>query len=207
MIQFENAIKRFGSIILNELKEEKINCWIAGGSLRDYFMGIPVNTDYDLFFPNEEEYNNAIKLFNILNAKCVWESDNGAKYEHGAKTFDLIKKFFPSPQACIDEFDFTICMFAVDSEKVYHGETSFIDLAKRQLMVNKITYPGSTLSRAFRYHKKGFIICLGETKKLIEAIQDMPKEIKEETKQQSSESANFADLSSGDLLEFFGGID
>lgn len=46
-------------------------------------------------------------------------------------------------------------MFAVDNEKIYHGETTFIDLAKRQLMINKITYPASSMSRAFRYYKKG----------------------------------------------------
>jgi hypothetical protein len=204
MIQFENAIERFGKIILNELKNEKIECWIAGGSLRDYFMGIPVNTDYDLFFPNEKEYNDAIKLFTALNAKCVWESDNGAKYEHGIKTFDLIKKFFPSPQACIDEFDFTISMFAVDKDKVYHGETSFIDLAKRQLMINKITYPASTLNRAFRYHKKGFSICLAETKKIIEAIQNMPKD---EAQKPTEKPANIDNMTSLELLDFFGGID
>ena len=35
MIQFENAIERFGKVILDELKEAKITCWIAGGSLRE----------------------------------------------------------------------------------------------------------------------------------------------------------------------------
>ena len=61
-------------------------------------------------------------------------------------------------------------MFAVDVNQVYHGPTSFIDLAKRQLMINKITYPKSTLNRAFKYYPKGFRICNGEQKKIIEAL-------------------------------------
>ena len=94
-------------------------------------------------------------------------------------------------------------MFAVDTETVYYGETTFIDLAKRQLMINKITYPASTLSRAFRYYKKGFSMCLGEMKKLVESIQDMPKPEKENN-QESEENTN---QSSGEAMGFWLGID
>jgi len=92
-------------------------------------------------------------------------------------------------------------MFAVDFENIYYGETTFIDLAKRQLMVNKITYPASTMSRAFRYYKKGFNMCLGEMKKLIVSIQDMPKQ------EQTSSEINEDNISSGDVMGFFIGID
>lgn len=203
MIQLENAVERYGKIILTELKENSINCWLAGGALRDYFMGIAIKTDYDLFFPNEAEYNKAKEYFKKQNAEVKWESDNGMKVKHKGKTYDLVKKFFDTPQSTIDNFDFTVSMFAVDNEKVYFGETTFIDLAKRQLMINKITYPASTMSRAFRYYKKGFSMCLGEMRKLVEAIQDMPKpEPKSEEQSQNEE-----EKSSGDDLVFFVGID
>ena len=129
-----------------------------------------------------------------------WESDNGAKIKYKGRTFDLIKKYFPSPQATIDEFDFTVSMFAVDTEKVYTGETTFIDLAKRQLMINKITYPASTVSRAFRYYKKGFSMCQGEMKKLIESVRDMPKPEKNSTEGNENPP-------SGEFGGFFIGID
>ena len=125
------------------------------------------------------------------------------KVKYNKRKFDLVKKFFPGPQETINEFDFTVSQFAVDTEKVYYGETSFIDLAKRQLMINKITFPASTMSRAFRYYKKGFSMCLGEMKKLVEAIQDIPKpEPKNEEQSQNEE-----EKSSGDDLAFFVGID
>jgi hypothetical protein len=202
MIQFDNAVERFGKIILKEMKDAGVNCWIAGGAIRDYFMGVSVKTDYDMFFPNEMEYEKARVYFNAKKAEIKWESGNGMKVVYENKTIDLVKKFFDTPQSTIEAFDFTVTMFAIDSERVYHGETSFIDLSKRQLMINKITYPASTLSRSFRYYKKGFLMCKGEMKKLIESIQEMPKEEKilnNETEERQP---------SGDSLSrFFIGID
>lgn len=202
MIQLENAVSRYGTIILSELKETGIICWLAGGALRDYFMGVTIKTDYDLFFPNETEYEKAKTFFKAKEATIKWESDNGMKVVYNGKTFDLIKKYFATPQETIDAFDFTVSMFAVDSEKVYYGDTTFIDLAKRQLMINKITYPASTMSRAFRYYKKGFSMCMGEMKKMVEAIQEMPKEDKKD-----DQADNADEISSGDFAGMFIGID
>lgn len=208
MIQFDNAVDRYNKLILEELKAQHITCWLAGGAIRDYFMGVPIKTDYDIFFPYEGSYLLAAAYFKNNGAEVVWESDNGMKVKYKGKKYDLIKKFFPSPQATIDEFDFTVSMFAVDTERVYYGETSFIDLAKRQLMINKITYPASTLSRAFRYSKKGFSLCLGEMKKIIEAIQGMPKEEPQPAATPAGDNGQQgAEPTSGDFGGFFTGID
>ncbi len=203
MIQLENAVNRYGKLILNDLKESGVVCWIAGGAIRDYFLGIKITTDYDIFFPNEIEYEKAKTYFKVKQAEVKWESDNGMKVKHNGKTFDLVKKFFPTPKETISEFDFTVSMFAVDTENVYYGETTFIDLAKKQLMINKITYPASTVSRAFRYYKKGFTMCQGEMKKLIESVQNMPK-IEEQENPDTNENPPSGD---DDLGDFFRGID
>ena len=204
MVQLENAVARYNKIILTELKEAGVTTWVAGGAIRDYFMGVKITTDYDLFFPSEIEYEKAKTFFKAKEAIVKWESDNGMKVSYKGKTYDLVKKFFTDPQTTIDAFDFTVSMFAVDNEKVYFGETTFIDLAKRQLMINKITYPASTMSRAFRYYKKGFSMCQGEMKKMVLAIQDMPKEEPEQTE----ENQNANEPPSGDDKDnFFTGID
>lgn len=202
MIQLANAVERYNKIILTELKEAGITCWIAGGSIRDYFMGVKITTDYDLFFPNEIEYEKTKVFFKSKDAEVKFENDNGMKVCYNKRTYDLVKKFFDSPQTTIDAFDFTVSMFAVDSEKVYTGEASFIDLAKRQLMLNKIPFPASTMSRSFRYYKKGFTMCAGEMKKLVEAIQGMPKATTE------NEENNAEEPPSGDSTDkFFIGFD
>jgi hypothetical protein len=201
MVQFDKAVELYSKIILEELYAAGIRTWIAGGALRDYFMGVPIKTDHDLFFPDEENYQKAVKFFKDKNAENIWESDNGCKFKFNRRTFDLIKKFFPSPQETINQFDFTVSMFAVDDKQVYHGETSFIDLAKRQLMINKITYPPSTMSRAFRYYKKGFSMCLGEMAKLVKSIQEMPKP---EVQQEQDDDQDVSSFSHGGM---FIGID
>lgn len=218
MVQFENAVKRSKNLILDELHKEGVKAWIAGGSLRDYFMGVPIKTDYDIFFPSAEMYSKAASHLKGKGAVVKWESGNGMKVLYNGKVFDLIKKYFSSPQATIDAFDFTASMIAVDRDSVYHGETTFIDIAKKQLMINKITFPASSLSRAFRYHKKGFSICLGEIKKLYDAIQSEPQvKVEKEIKSKSflgdtilakkPENVDSEKTSSGDLMNFFTGID
>ena len=206
MIQFENAVKRYGELILNEMKEANVICWLAGGALRDYFIGVPVTTDYDMFFPNEAEYKKAREYFEAKDCEVKWESDKGCKIKYKEKTYDLVKMFFTNPQTTIDTFDFTVSMLAVDNESIYCGETTFIDLAKRQLMINKITYPASSLSRAFRYYTKGFRMCRGEMKKLFDAIQNTPKEEKR-TANNTVDVKEQEQMSSGELGAFFAGID
>lgn len=200
MIQLEKIVTRYNDIILTELNTAGIICWIAGGALRDYFMGIPIKTDIDLFFPDKENADKCITYFKEKQATCIWESENGVKFVYGSKTYDVVKHYFANPQTTIDAFDFTVAMFAVDTKKVYYGESSFIDLAKRQLMINNISYnPASSLSRAFKYYTKGFKMCQGEMKKLVLAIQNMPKtESKEENENAESQT-------SGDAL--FNGLD
>lgn len=68
MIQFDNAVERYSKIILTELKDAGIKCWLAGGALRDYFMGVPIKTDYDLFSPMKE---NIIKPETILKNRML----------------------------------------------------------------------------------------------------------------------------------------
>jgi len=62
MIQFENAVQRYSELILNKLFENDITCWIAGGTLRNYFCGSTSKSDIDLFFSNEIEYEKNKKV-------------------------------------------------------------------------------------------------------------------------------------------------
>lgn len=197
-IQFSNAVKFFNSIILKELTKNEIKCWIAGGSVRDYFLGIvDTNVDYDLFFPTLEDYEKAKNHMVNNQGKIVWDSDNGTKIKYKKKTFDLVKLTCKSPADTIDKFDFTVSMFAVDSKRVYHGKTSFIDLAKRQLMIHHVTFPASTLWRTFKYHNKGFKICMGETRKLYDII----------NKHNTTPVLDFASPRGQDIFEVIGNLD
>lgn len=170
MRQLELCIEYFRKLILEELKKENIICWVAGGILRDFFSNIPLTTDIDVFFPNESEFNKIENYFKSKNCELVYNNENTVRYKYKNRYFDLVKKYFPTPKETINQFDFTVSMFAVDYENVYYGETSFMDLAKKQIIINKITYPESTLFRLLKYYKKGFSICKNDLKTLVDAI-------------------------------------
>jgi hypothetical protein len=190
MVQLDNCVKYFNKIILNELKDHCI-VWVAGGAVRDYFSIGKLTTDIDLYFPDVDNFEKAKKYLmeqktvkvtkeedgkTIIEsypkplAKKYFENDNVIMVTYKGRKFDLIKKYFPSPELTISEFDFTVSCAAVDLGKVYTHETFFIDLAKRQLMINKLPFPLSTMWRMQKYIQKGFYMCSGEMLKLSKAI-------------------------------------
>lgn len=177
IVQFSNAVKRYREIILDEIAQNTpATCWIAWWALRDYFNGIKIDTDYDMFFPSQEDFNEVMVWMEDNWWKVIWESENGKKIRYKKRTYDLVKKYFPTPQATIDNFDFTVCMMAVNRMNFYHHPTSFIDLAKKQLMVANLTYPASTMKRVLKYYQKWYKICNEELAKIVIAIRNTPIE-------------------------------
>ncbi len=175
--KISNATNFFYDLILGELQNNSIKCWIAGGAVRDFFMDRKAQSDYDIFFPNETELEKAKKYFINNGAEVKWESENGIKLIYNKNIFDLVKIYYSTPEKTIQSFDFTVSMFAVDNKKVYCGEYSFEDLDERVLMINKITYPESSLKRAFRYYKRGFTMPVNEISKLYNEIKELPEQI------------------------------
>lgn len=193
IIQFENAVKYFRNLILDELSNVCIT-WVCGGCVRDYFSVGKMTSDIDLYFTCKEDFDKSYNYFikqtkveiktekdgviTIENkskplAKVIFENDNVTKIIYKGRQFDLVKKYFNSPSECIAEFDFTVCCGAVDIHNVYTHDTFFIDLSKRQLMINKLPYPLSTMWRMQKYIKKGFTICSVEMLKLSKAIGEL----------------------------------
>jgi hypothetical protein len=190
MIQLDNCVAYFNKLILDELGRACIT-WVAGGCVRDYFSIGYLSSDVDLFFPDEHNFNECRKyLMEITEYETVreeegitiiekktkplagklFENDNVLKVKYKGRVYDVIKKYFPSCQETIKQFDFTVCCAGVDNRQVYTHQTFFIDLAKRQLMINELPFPLSTLWRLQKYIKKGYTICSGETMKLGKAI-------------------------------------
>jgi len=192
-IQLTNCIKYFNTVILKELQAIGV-CWVAGGCVRDYFSTGRLTSDIDIFFPNVDEFekcrkyltesaeqrieekegdNTVIKIVPKEKAVVLFQNDNVVKVKYKGRVFDLIKKHFTSPETTIQEFDFTVCCAAVDGKNVVTHNTFWMDLAKRQLMVNKLPFPLSTLWRLQKYFKKGYFMCSGEMLKLGKAIGEL----------------------------------
>lgn len=169
MIQLQNAVNFFSKLILDDLKGAGVaKPVVAGGCLRDYFLGeLSYKTDIDIFFPNEEDYLKAEKWFKDNKCKIVYESGNSIRFRHKKRIFDVVKKYYiADPQSLIESFDFTVCQIATDGEKVYHSESFFIDLAKKQLMYTGSPFPANSIWRLSKYLMKGFRICREQTQKV-----------------------------------------
>lgn len=217
MVQFDKCVELFGKIILSKLYKNNVLCWVAGGSVRDYFSSNNsklLDTDFDIFFPDDANYAMALKFFtdealkvnDSIKVSKLFENENGYKIKYGDNTFDLVKKHFNSPKETIDNFDFTVSQFAVDGTNVYYGESSFVDLSKKQLVINKILYPASTYYRAFKYYVKGYRMCKGEMLKIIKSLQEMPSIITLEDQQLHNKS-NDTDTSDIEESSFNNGLD
>ena len=162
------AAQYFKELVLQYLP---FKCWVAGGSLRDYFLNQHIG-DIDLFFPNEAEFRRARSFF--TGSYVVLENENCVKIieQVGNNTFsiDLVKKFYNNPYHLINSFDFTVCCCAVDLLGIYYNTRYFTDLEKRKLVICALPYPLSTLRRLQKYTKKGFNICNAELLKLAEGL-------------------------------------
>ena len=163
--------------ILKPLIDADVTFWVAGGAIRSWFQERNVSSDIDISFPSEAEWNKAKAV-----ADKAWTltkaTPASANYSAGRKWIQLIcKHYFPTPEATIDAFDFTIACGATDCRNCFFHDHYFIDLCMHRLAFHKITYPVSTWRRVQKYAAKGFKLCPDEEKKLLAALQDELSEI------------------------------
>lgn len=131
----------------------------------------PKTSDVDIFFPNQTEWNKANIFFKKKGSMCAWESENAKKFTYKYQKFDLVKKFFVSPEEMFKDFDFTVSMLAVNTKDFFHGEHTPIDLLLRDIIVNSLSNPIVTFKRVKKYQNKGFSIEPNEFSKIKEAAE------------------------------------
>lgn len=151
--------------------------WLAGGALRSLLAGEKLDSDLDLFFPDQAAFEVAAAAAEAKGATVTFENDNTRRIKlDGFRPIDLVKKFFPSATGVIEAFDFTVSCVAMDESFLYYHDTFFIDLAQRRLMINALPYPLSTMHRVQKYVRRGFRICPQETLKIATALKgvDLP---------------------------------
>lgn len=153
----KQCVNYFHNLIIDELQSIKINCWVGGGSVKSYLASEPIY-DIDVFFATKDDYNKVYSyLINDKQYFVIFESDNATKIQFGRKKVDLIcQSFYPSATDCIQQYDFTIVMAAIDSGGLVYHKDFFIDLAKKSLVINTISNPLSTLKRLQKYIKRGY---------------------------------------------------
>lgn len=191
------CIEYFNKLILNDLHQNirGLECWIAGGSIRDYFTHGKVMNDIDIYFPNLFEFKRVQGYLKYVyvepnNRSYLWttndpifENHNCVKYKYSPRissdleiiinpnldvseiTVDLIKIHSTSPEICISNFDFTICSASVSKDKFYHHKNFFEDLRSKNLRSINPN-PESLIYRIQKLSKMGFSLKKEEIIKL-----------------------------------------
>lgn len=142
--------------------------WIAGGAILRTFLGQSLDTDIDLFFVNQGQYDEAYEKMK-KNALFITESEfsstfktlvehKGVEKEHKVQ----LVKFVYSEKASgiIGVFDINVCEMAFDGKRIIVPEESLegIKSKRMKIHVDRITYPTHTLKRVMKYVSRGFAI-------------------------------------------------
>jgi len=117
--------------VIDELKSNNINFFIAGGSVLSVVLRQDTKQDLDLFFRTKNDYNRA-KMYLSKTYHTEYESDNAITFTKEAQvkfnwdtisaqenvTVQIIKRSFGSPEDIISNFDLNKSMIAYEDDEV-----------------------------------------------------------------------------------------
>lgn len=143
--------------------------WIAGGAIRDSIIG-EIPSDIDVFGPN-----NLLDDFiqtNLKDYKLTFDNEFIKNYIKDKIKIQIIRRDIKTIEECLNNFDYTICMFAYDGNTVWAESNALLHLYQKRLVINKINpeFVVNTLERLQKYIKKGYTICSGGIKQIVDSI-------------------------------------
>lgn len=167
--------------------------WIAGGAVRRTIQGEALDSDFDFFFRDEVQARQFAKAMDDLGAAKIAESPKamtfmlpseaveGKTYLPEMKVQAIAFAYFPDAEAVIDSFDFTLSQFAYDGSNVYIGTFSLWDVARKRIVIHKVSYGVSTTRRLLKYAAQGYTVCSGALAELLKQVVADPSVINAET--------------------------
>lgn len=155
--------------------------WLAGGALRRTLMQREPDSDFDFFFKDADQLAAFTAALDRMGLEKVRETEHHVHYRGRVGDSGLPLDiqcirfaFYPTAQAVIDSFDFTICQFAFDGTNLTAGTYALWDLGRKRLAVNRITFPVSSMRRVLKYAGQGFKACNGCLATLLRATAENP---------------------------------
>lgn len=98
------------------------------------------------------------------------------KFVHPSRPpIQLIKLvWYESAEHVIDSFDLTVAQFALDctTGELVFNPISWVDIARKRIVLHRMQFPASTLRRVIKYSKKGYYACPGSLIKIAQATQE-----------------------------------
>jgi hypothetical protein len=156
------------------------NAIIAGGALTSIILDEKIN-DFDIWFSNENDYQNAINDMDNLHyglkksfSKHV--TINAITFTIENKKYQIINPLrysFGGVNEIINQFDFTCVMCGVDISKkqIVYNERFFTDIRGKVIIINKrLKTPTSLISRVIKYSKKGYRVSIDTERDILRIL-------------------------------------
>jgi hypothetical protein len=158
---------------------------ISGGFALSILQEDKNAKDIDFFFTNEKSF---IETKNLLLSPPddAWAYKGYAldqdksndrflyfKHQEHRPAIQLLKMvWYDNAEHVIDSFDFTVIQFAFTNKEFVFNGMSFMDLARKRLVLHRMQFPASTMRRLIKYTQKGYYACPGSLVTICQAIQD-----------------------------------
>jgi len=165
-------------------------CIIAGGAVTSMFTNKEVN-DVDVYFPSKEAFTKVMQELIDLRwgSNYKYDKEYGLGYvdgmitivtnkavmllSEGNKVQFVVHKFYQSAEEIFQDFDFTVCMGALEmkDETWKLHEDFFKHNAQRFIQFNeKTSYPLISALRIAKYKEKGYNISKAQFMKVMLAV-------------------------------------
>ena len=154
------------------------NNMIAGGSVLNWIWGENTQGDIDFFFKDEESADIFVEFIKPIGFKLTAETNYAATYfeslqglilqvvgdsthraDHSPYNSPAAQEIvaYGTPEIIIDNFDFHVCKFAVDSDYLHTTSRAIQDLLKMTID-NTGKEKNYLISRILKYNRKGFFL-------------------------------------------------
>lgn len=153
-------------------------CWIAGGAVRQWFSGKEYKSDVDVFGTSEAALKEFVEANMIPEKAKVFSSEKSTTYKNNGYVIQTINFFANDVEALFNSFDFTLCQFAWDGQRITTTAEAILSVLRKRLKTHNIQpgYEFDTLRRAFKYQRKGYKPCTGTLQEIAKAIRGMDDE-------------------------------
>lgn len=160
----EDFVRRF-NLAFNGWTEDGV--WVAGGAARGYALNEPFG-DFDLFFKDGTTFAKFYTNMLEKNPHTFEYVDGGNEDVYVSLKADgcvfqlYCKRYFPSWEAVVDDFDFTHCQFAVNHHRhAFWTKQGHEDAINKELRAHNLKFPVVALRRINKFLAAGYAPCDG----------------------------------------------
>jgi hypothetical protein len=157
----------------------KMNVVIAGGCIRDCLFGEKYN-DIDIFGLTKEGLDKFVELnlSKVKGYRLVYFNDNLRTYKKGNVKVQIVYREYETLDSILDSFDFTVCQFMYDGERVLCNPDSLLDVYHKRIVINHIDslFVLDTFRRVQKYIQRGYSICNGGIKEIMDKCRSITQE-------------------------------